>query len=132
MPHRPSNTPEHQPEGGRDRILVAGGAGRALDLLRLATIRSDDVVLIHPAPEPAVKRFADLFAIEVHDRSPNEADMVDASVVLVAIGDVAAENEVVRLARRRGIPVHVADRVLVSDFDLLAFLEQRLPSALAA
>ena len=132
MSRRPSNTLEHQLQSGRDRILVAGGSGRALGLLRLATIRSDDVVLIHPASEPAVRRFAELFAIEVRDRKPNEADMVEASVVLVAIGDAAAENEVVRLARRCGVPVHVADRVLVSDFELLAFLEQRPLSSLAA
>ena len=132
MSRRPSNTLEHQLQSGRDRILVAGGSGRALGLLRLATIRSNYVVLIHPASETAVRRFAELFAIEVRDPKPNGADMVEASVVLVAIGDAAAENEVVRLARRCGIPAYVADRALVSEFELLALLEQRPLSSLAA
>ncbi len=128
----PSINPEHQRVDGRNRILVAGGSERALGLLRLATIRSDDVVLIHPNPEPAVRRFAEQFAIEVHERDPRETDLTGTSAVLVAIGDIRAENNLVRLARRGGIPVYVADRVLVSDFDLLAFLEQRPISALAA
>ena len=52
--------------------------------------------------------------------------------MLIAIGDIEAENRLVRAARRRGIPVHVADRELVSDFRLLEFLEQRPWAALAA
>lgn len=132
MSHRPSITLEHQPAYRPNRILVAGGSERALGLLRLATIRSDDVVLVHPSPEAAVKRFAERFAIEVCDRNLHDADLIGASVVLVAMGNVEAENDVVRLARRRGIPVYVADRVLVSDFEMLAFLEQRPLSASAA
>lgn len=132
MSHHPSITLEHQPASAVNRILVAGGSERALGLLRLATIRSDDVVLIHPDPDPAVKRFAARFAIEVCDRNPHDADLIGASVVLVAIGNAEAENDVVRLARRRGIPVYVADRALVSDFEMLAFLEQRPLSAWAA
>ena len=45
--------------------------------------------------------------------------------MLIAIGDRAAENQLVRAARRRGIPVYVAERPLVSDFTPLAFIEQR-------
>jgi uroporphyrin-III C-methyltransferase / precorrin-2 dehydrogenase / sirohydrochlorin ferrochelatase len=115
-----------------DRILVAGGSDRTLGLLRLAVIRSDDVVLIAATPDPAVRRFADRFAIEVIARPAREDDINEVAAVLIAIGDAQAENSLVRAARRHRVPVHVADRTLVSDFDMLEFLEQRTPAVLAA
>lgn len=124
--------PERANLRATDRILVAGGSDRTLDFLRLAVIRSDDVVLIAPAPDPTVQRFADRFAIEVIARPAREDDMGDAAAILIAIGDAHAENSLVRAARRHRVPVHVADRALVSDFDLLEFLEQRTPAVLAA
>ena len=117
-----------EPELAVDRILVAGNSARTLELLRLATIRSDDVVLVAPDPDAALRRFANRFAIEIRERRAEATDVGEASAVLMAIGDIEAENDLIRMARRKGVPVHVADRDLVSDFGLIEFLERR-PSA---
>ena len=111
---------------------MAGGSDHTLGLLRLATIRSDEIVLIIEEPDAAVRRFAAQFAIELRERRPRAADIDAASAVLIAIGDVEAENSLIRAARRQGIPVHVADRDVVSDFRLLEFLEKHPSAALAA
>lgn len=116
----------------RDRILVVGGSPHTLDLLRIAVLRSEDVVLVSAALDDAVRRFVDLFAIEARERDAVESDVIGATVVLVSVGRLDAENAVVRAARRHGVPAYVRDRALVSDFPLLDFLEQRPLTLLAA
>ena len=115
-----------------DQILIFGGSPRTLDLLRLATIRSDSIVLIGRAFDEPIRRYAAHFAIEIREPVDRTADLGGASAVLVALGDVEAENRIVRAARRRAVPVLVADRALVSDFTLIEFLEQRPHTSLAA
>ena len=119
-------------ESRRDRILLVGGSPKTLDLLRIAILRSEDVVLISASLDDSVRRFVDLFAIEVRERGALEADVIGVDVVLVSIGDVEAENAIVRAARRHEVPVFVRDRALVSDFPLIDFLEQRPLTLLAA
>ncbi len=113
-----------------DRIAVVGSSRRILDLLRIATVRSDDVVLFAAAVDAPTRRFADHFAIEVRRGPPADADLDAATAVLVSTGEMETENRVVRAARRLGVPVHVAERPLVSDFTLLELVE-RHPSTLA-
>ena len=112
-----------------DRILVVGGAANTLDLLRLATVRSDDVVLVAAKADAAIRRYVDRFAVELRVRCFNPSDLAEVSAVLVCHGDPASENEVVRQARRREIPVHVSGRLLVSDFSLIEMLERK-PSSI--
>jgi len=109
-----------------DRVLVVGGGNTTIDLLRLATVRTDDVVLVSREIDDRVKRLARMFAVEERNRTVRESDIAEASLVLVAAGDVELENEVVRTARRKGIPVHVSNRPLVSDFEPMEMLERLL------
>ncbi len=125
MPARSfSRLPDWDPRLHRDRVVLFGGSPRTLDLLRLAAIRSDDVLLLMREPTAPVRRFAERFAIELRGDA-RARDLSTAEAVLVAIGDAEAENAVVRRSRAAGTPLHVADRPLVSDFTLLEFLEQR-------
>lgn len=114
-----------------DRIVVVGGGPFTLDLLRLATVRSDDVVLVAPRIDGAIRRFTDRFAVDVRKRAAADADLVGATAVIVAAGDVDVENRIILDARRRAIPVHVWNRPLVSDFTLIGMLE-RHPSSFVA
>lgn len=127
---RPKTTSNTRPTP--EQILIFGGSPRTLDLLRLATIRSDSVLLIGRAFDEPVRRYAAHFAIEIREPADGGAELTGASAVLVAMGDVEAENRVVRAARRHAVPIHVADRALVSDFTLIEFLEQRPHTSLAA
>lgn len=108
-----------------DRIIVIGGSERTLDLLRIATVRSDDVVLFARDIDARTRRFVDTLAIECREAAPDGADLAEANAVLVGIGDVGRENAAVRTARRAGVPVHVADRPILSDFTLLELVERR-------
>lgn len=108
-----------------DRIVVIGGSRHTLDLLRLATVRSDEIVLIAEAIDDATRRFVDHFAVEYRPRQETDADLVGATAVLVSLGDVERENLVVRNARRRRIPIHVDNRAFVSDFTMLDLVERR-------
>ena len=99
--------------------MVIGGALRSLDLLRLAVIRSDDVIFVADRIDAATRRVIDHFAVEHRHRAAVGSDLEGAAAVLVAMGDKRLENRIVRDARGRGVPVHVADRQLVSDFGLL-------------
>lgn len=109
----------------RDRVVVVGGGAETLGLLRMASVRTDDVLLVAEHLDGAARRLADLFAFEAREGEASEEDIAGASALLVAIGDLGRENATVRAARRRGIPVHVAGRPLVSDFTLLALVERR-------
>ena len=122
-----SNTPPTP-----DQILIFGGSARTLDLLRLASIRSDSVLLIGRDFDDPVRRYAAQFAIEIQEPAGVRADLNGASAVLVALGDVEAENQIVRAARQLAVPILVADRALVSDFTLIEFLERRPHTSLAA
>ena len=110
---------------GHDRVVVVGGASNTLDLLRLATVRSDDVVLFCERPGPAIRRFAERFAVEVFTRAPQDEEISGANVVLVSVGDAEYENRLVRQARRFALPVHVTARPQLSDFTLIEMLERR-------
>ncbi len=108
-----------------DLIVLLGGSADTLELLRLATVRSDEVLLVAERIDAATRKFVDHFAVDLRQRPMSEEDMAGASAVLVALGDVGLENHIVRKARRQGIPVHVARRPLVSDFTMLELVERR-------
>ena len=93
-----------------DRIVVIGGSERTLDLLRVATIRSEDIVLVGASFSEAVLRFTARFAIETRPRIAEDSDVREAASLLVSIGDIEAENTIVRSARRHGIPIFVSGR----------------------
>ena len=112
-------------------IVVASTNSHALDLLRAAVLRSDDVVALVDEPGANVRRFVDQFAVELNATSLGEA-LNRAGALLVSLDNTDAENEIVRAARKAHVPVHVRGRDLVSDFTLLDLLEQRPLSALAA
>ena len=113
------------PSRPSDRIVVIGGSADTLTLLRLAAVRSDEVLLVAEGTDAATRRFVDTFAVERRDAAATDDDLAGAAAVLVAMGDVRRENAVLRGAHRRGIPVHVAGRPLVSDFTLLDMVERR-------
>ena len=132
MAPQPTTSRRFDRSAHNDRIIVIGGSDRTLDLLRVATIRSENIVLIGDALDETVVCFAARFAVETRQRRVQASDIGEASSLLVSIGDIEAENAVVRAARRRGIPIFVSGRVLVSDFRLIDFLEQRSFTAMAA
>ena len=105
-----------------------GGGAETLSLLRMASVRTDDVLLVAARLDGPARRLAELFAFEAREGEPSDADIAGADALLVAIGDIGRENAAVRAARRRGIPVHVAGRPLVSDFTLLDLVERRAGS----
>lgn len=107
-----------------DRVLVVAAPDHALDLLRVAALRSDDVIFVAEAISAKARRFAEHFAVAVAERSFTDADLADATAVLLSLDDRESENRVVRSARRRGVPVHVVDRPLLSDFTVLGLLER--------
>lgn len=113
-----------------DRVLVVATPPHALDLLRLAVLRSDDVLFVAETVPTEAQRFAQHFAIEVVRRPFAWGDLAGVAALLVALDDREAENRIVREARRHGVPVHVVDRPLVSDFSMLGMLER--PSLIAA
>ena len=102
-----------------------GGGAETLALLRMASVRTDDVLLVAERLDGATRRLADLFAIEAREGEASDTEIAGASALLVAIGDLGRENAAVRAARRSGVPVHVAGRPLVSDFSLLDLVERR-------
>ena len=97
--------------------------------MRLAVIRSDDVVFVGESADAATLRFVDRFAIEHRRRLVEDTDLAGVTAVLVANGDAGVENRIVRQARRCGIPLYVDARPLVSDFTRLELLE-RSPSSI--
>jgi hypothetical protein len=74
-----------------DRIVVFGDAPQTLDVLRLATIRSDHVALIASQTDGATRQFIDRFAIDDRQGLPREADIAGAASVLVTIGQLDTE-----------------------------------------
>ena len=119
-----------EPSLAPDKIVVIGGSPQTLDLLRLATVRSDDVVLVAETIDAATRRVIDHFAIEYRASPASDRDLEGAAAVLVTIGDIDRENRIVRSARRRNIPIHVRSRPLVSDFTMLDLVE-RQPASFA-
>lgn len=111
---------------------MLGSADKTLDLLRLALLRSDAVVAVASDPDFAARRFTAQFAIELYDRAPQPRDFDDVTAALIALGDDESENGLVREAWRRGVPVHVMGRPLVSDFSRLDLVAQRRLSVAAA
>lgn len=118
------SVPAAPPDTLPDRVLVVATPSNALDLLRLAVLRSDDVLFVAETIPAAAGRFALHFAIEVAQRSFAPGDLSDAGLVLVSLDDREDENRIVRAARRHGVPVHVLDRPLVSDFSVLTMLQR--------
>ncbi len=86
-------------------------------------------MFVGESADAATLKFIDRFAIEHRRRSVEDTDLDGVTAVLVANGDTCVENRIVRQARRRGIPLHVDTRPLVSDFTRLELLE-RSPSSL--
>ena len=124
----PRPVPDTRPDP--DRVLVVATPSLALDLLRLAVLRSDDVLFVAETVPMQAQRFAQHFAVEVVRRPFVAGDLDGVAALLVALDDREAENRIVREARRHGVPVHVVDRPLVSDFSVLGMLEG--PSLIAA
>lgn len=120
----PRSVPAALPDARPDRVLVVAAPSNALDLMRLAVLRSDDVLFVAETVPPAAERFALHFAIEVAQRSFAPGDLSDVAAVLVSLDDREGENRIVRAARRHGVPVHVLDRPLVSDFSVLTMLQR--------
>lgn len=110
---------------------MVGGSQRTVELLRLATLRSDDVVLVADRLDPGSERHVEHFVIEHRPTADLDAVMAGrATAVLVGASDAALESRAIRAARRGGLPVHVSGRPLVSDFTMLEFLEAR-PTSVA-
>lgn len=126
---RPEPIPIPEP---RDLIVVAASPRHTLDLLRWATLRSDEVRLVAPAVPEAARRFAFRYAVDVRQRPVADDDFAGAAALLLALDDLDDENALIRRARRYGIAIHVHDRPLVSDFSVLAMMERPWPASLAA
>ena len=120
------------PQANIDPIVVIATPDRILELLRLAVLRSDAVTAVTPTLDGATRRFVDAFAVAHRAHEGDMEDLAGAGAALLALSDVAAENEIVRAARRCRVPIYVAGRALVSDFTPLALVEQRPLSSLAA
>ncbi|MCW6507896.1 NAD(P)-dependent oxidoreductase [Lichenifustis flavocetrariae] len=130
---RLSQTAQHgRPPSARNRVLVVASPTHSLELLRWATILSDDILFVAESIDAASQRFATHFAIETRRRTFRHSDLSHAGTLLLSLPDPEKENQIVRAARRQGVAAHVVDRPLVSDFTVLALLQQPLGSSLAA
>jgi hypothetical protein len=114
----------------RDRIVVVGGAIDTVDLLRLATVRSDDVALFVPALDPALRRFVQHFAVQVRLCKPSDQDLAGASAILLSSTCEETTRIVLAAAHRFEIPLHASQQPMLSDFTLIEMLE-RHPSSFA-
>lgn len=122
--HDAGPPPSGPSAGDADLILVVGGSPRTLDFLRFAALRSDDVILVAERINGDETRYADRFAITVLQRAVRAADLEHATAVLIAAGDARTENDVLRAARRHGVPAYVEGRPIPSDFTMLEFLKR--------
>jgi hypothetical protein len=113
-------------------ILVVASPRHALELLRWATLKSDDVLFVAAEFDPVAQAFASRYAVDVRQRVPQDGDLAGASALLLSLEDRDAENALIRRARALGVAVHVRDRPLVSDFTILAMMEQPWPARRAA
>jgi len=108
---------------GQERVVVVGGSAGTLDLLRLATVRSENVVLLTQAYDEAVGRYARHFAVSIELRQAEAEDFREADLAIIATEDARQDARALRLARRHGVPAHVWGQVHLSDFSLIAMLE---------
>ena len=128
--HHPRS--DHRRAPPPDRVLVVASPGHAIELLRWATLRSDDVLFVAPVTNEPARRFASRYAIELRERPVADRDFAGVSALLLGLDDHDAENALIRRARRHGVLAHVRGRPLVSDFSVLAMMEQPWPVRLAA
>jgi siroheme synthase (precorrin-2 oxidase/ferrochelatase) len=108
---------------GPERLVLVGGAKDTLDLLRLATVRSDSVLLLMPCPGEDIIRYARHFGVSVETRPAEAGDLVAAGLAIIATADPRLDMQALRFARRSGVPVHVRGQPQLSDFTLIAMLE---------
>lgn len=111
------------PLPGQERVLVVGGSPRTLDLLRLATVRSENVVVIAPSVDEAVARYARHFGVSLETRRAESEDFSEADLAIISTDDVREDSRAVRLARRHGAPIHVFGQPQLCDFTLMGMLE---------
>ena len=111
-------------QGFDDRTVLFGGSPQTLGLLRLALIRSDNVLLVASRPDLALSRYAERMQVE-RRFTPDGSELDGALAVLVSDGHRRTEDAVIRDAKLRSIPVYVADRPRISDFTMLDFLYRR-------
>jgi siroheme synthase (precorrin-2 oxidase/ferrochelatase) len=116
---------------GQERLLLVGGSAATIDLLRLATVRSENVVLVASAHDKAVARYARHFGVAIEMRGAVAEDFDETDLVIVATRSAREDGRAMRLARRRGIPVHVFGQPHLSDFSIMGMLEWH-PSSIRA
>ncbi|MDX7952753.1 NAD(P)-dependent oxidoreductase [Lichenihabitans sp. Uapishka_5] len=114
-----------------DRVVVVAEPRHALNLLRLAVLRNDDVFFVADSMPAEAWLYASRFAVEVAHRAFEPRDLAGAAALLLALPDPEQENTILREARRRKVPVHVVNRPLVSDLSVMGLLEgaDRRPAA---
>jgi siroheme synthase (precorrin-2 oxidase/ferrochelatase) len=116
---------------GRERVLVVGGSSATIELIRLATVRSENVVLIATTSEPDVERYARHFDVVIEGRKAVADDFGEADLAIVSTGDLREDGRVLRMARRQGVPIHVYGQPHLSDFSIMGMLNWH-PSSLRA
>src|SRR4051812_37003505 len=108
---------------GQERVLLVGGAAATIDLLRLATVRSENVLLLASTHDTAVGRYARHFGVAIERRPVAVEDFEEADLVIIATQSVREDGRALRLARRRGVPAHVYGQPHLSDFSIMGMLE---------
>ncbi|KFB08407.1 siroheme synthase CysG [Nitratireductor basaltis] len=112
------------------RVVIIGGGDEALAKARLMAQSSAEVVVVDPAPEAELVRWAaDNGVLVLHQAYG--PDLLDgATLVFAATGEEKADKAVVADARARHIPANAVDRPELCDFFTPA-LVNRAPVAVA-
>lgn len=104
------------------RIVMIGGGGVALRKTRTLLQHGANVVVV--APSVADEFNALEGRLEIVRRDFSEDDVADARLVFAATNDHEVNQAVAAAARRRLIPVNVADAPELCDFTLPAVVER--------
>jgi siroheme synthase (precorrin-2 oxidase/ferrochelatase) len=119
----PLETLKPAPPPGQEHVLLVGGSPRTLDLLRLATVRSENVLLVSPFLDEAVSRYARHFGVTVESRRAQPDDSLEAELAIISTDSFREDSRVLRFVRHHGVPVHVFGQPQLCDFTLMGMLE---------
>ena len=97
-------------------MVVVGAGEIAMAKLRVLARSSAKLQIIAADPAPALSAAAAEAGAALLTRPPRLLDMIGATLVYAASGEVATDARTARLARAAGVPVNVVDDLQASDF----------------
>ena len=106
------------------RVIVSGAGQAAVAKLRLLLKTDAQLAVFDTDPDAEVLSWHRAGRLAYEARAVEGADLEGAALLYCANGDGAADDRAAALARRRGIPVNVADNLADSDFITPAIVDR--------